>query len=229
MKWILEEYKFKDMTNAELYAFKSDLSMDEKLNILEENGKTFVIKNIELRDKFLHDAESGEIKNPLNFKSVNAWRMRNGFSDSSKWYGSSFEDVIYLRKIDSWTFPSVYFRLDTPQNKTEVYVNCEFARMLFEFRRDEKQHFLENDEYSILAKELDDRFKHVTSNYTSIYTWWDCKTDKLLISYGHGDRRELTLEEIKELNAFYDDLDKGIEEFYSEKYKKIPNFMLDKE
>ena len=223
MKHVVEEYKFKDLTNNELYEYGDEFTITERLKMLEENGRTFVKHNIELRDKFLDDVKNGVIKNPKNFNSVNAWRKKNGLNSVNHSYGSSYDEAIRLRYVDSWGMPSVYFCLCTPQDRTWDYISAEFTRMLFEFRSEEKKHFNEHDEYTVLSNKvneaLDTRY-NIKSNIFADFRITTgsgvhvVKYDKETDSIDWNTKRDLTIDEMKAILKFKEDFDRATTDYF---------------
>jgi hypothetical protein len=97
--------------------------------------------------------------------------------------------------------------------------------MIYDFRRDEINHFMETDEYMVEGNKLSSMDSQML-NRLDVYFIWDSNANKrkVLMVDNSGEttvRRELTLEEIKKYNEFFDNLKCKLEEFYN---KEIENF-----
>ena len=88
-----------------------------------------------------------------------------------------------------------------------------FHSQLLKCEKEEEKYFLEHDEYSILKKKFRNR-KHHTTFGVHIGTW----SNGMVTINGDsdGEERDITMEELKDLLAKYDQLDALVEKLTAE-------------
>lgn len=194
-----------------IYLCESKVSREDKIAFVDgmNDGKLSYI--LELVKKFEEDKESLPKDSYGNVKTVSlkAWIKRN--------------DTKYDRPIiDDWYHYGKYRILGSERYITNDYkgtydiyddlIDEVFHRQLIECERKEKQYFLEHDEYSILKKKFRER-KYNTTFGVHIVT---CSNDNIYIVDDNDNEREITIDELKELLAKYEQLDKLVEKLTEE-------------
>lgn len=191
-----------------IYDCESKVSREDKIAFVDslQDGKLSYI--LALAEKFNEERETMPKDQWGNVKTVSlkAWIKRNDdrkLLDDNYRYG----DIRFIggRNIGSISLKGGY---DT----YEDYVDEIFHRQLRECEKEEKRYFLEHDEYSVLKKKFRDRDYHttfgvhiITSSDGNIYVGEDFDT-----------KREITMDELKELLAKYEQLDALVEKLTAE-------------
>lgn len=191
-----------------IYACESKVSREDKIAFVDnlQDGKLSYI--LALVEKFNEERETMPKDQWGNVKTVSlkAWIKRNDdrkLLDNTYRYGDI--RIIGGRNVESIASKGSY---DT----YEDYVDEIFHRQLRECEKEEKRYFLEHDEYSILKKKFRDRDYHttfgvhiITSSDGNIYVGKDFDT-----------KREITIDELKDLLAKYEQLDALVEKLTAE-------------
>lgn len=96
----------------------------------------------------------------------------------------------------------------------EDLVDEMFHRQLIECEKKERKYFLEHDEYSILKRKFREK-NHCTTFGVNIA---DCSNGKMYVYDADNDenRREITMEELKDLLSKYEQLDALVEKLTAE-------------
>lgn len=191
-----------------IYDCEHKVSREDKIAFVDslQDGKLSYV--LALVEKFNEERETMPKDQWGNVKTVSlkAWIKRNDdrkLLDDTYRYGDI--RIIGGRNIESIAFKGGY---DT----YEDYVDEIFHRQLRECEKEEKRYFLEHDEYSILKKKFRDRDYHttfgvhiITSSDGNIYVGEDFDT-----------KREITMDELKDLLAKYEQLDALVEKLTAE-------------
>lgn len=223
-EWKVEEYKFKDMNDETIDCLVDSFNQDYQIKIIEKYGMFPTIRKfLKLVDKFKNDVESGVIKkqnngwNKYNFNSVKAWYKRNNLTVP---YMANYDDLMFLPKKSTYNRWSAYCRFDANEGELNEYIRDLCCRSIAHFRTVEQRHFNEHDEWTVENNKLCNRHLYDSSKYVGFSIWSSGKYTPNNKDYKDG--RFLTLEELKALNSFYDDLEKSLEDFYKEKFKNFP-------
>ena len=226
--WNVENYALKDCNlDNMLYLF----SQEEMIQaIANYNDRIDILKQIELRKQFLEDSAKGLIKeskqwvngdrcaNHYNYASLKAWCKKHGVEE--KWYFDDYGDWIYLDRsgISNWDGHSAYCQLDDSEERFNKYIVDIFYHTLVDLRDRERIWFNAHDEYTVEQNKLTKRCLYDMNTYTGFGMWSDGN-----VYYEDCNKtRKLTLEELKALNKFYDELEYKLNEFYNEVYKDFP-------
>lgn len=218
MEWKVEELKLYNQKGGlfigkeKIYDCESKVTREEKIAFIDNliDGKLSYL--LDLIDKFNKDKENlpkdnwGEVKTV----SLKAWINRN--------------DKRYERKIIDNTYTIGEYRLlGCKRNINSDYkgtydtyddlIDELFHRQLEECERVEKKWFLEHDEYSILKEKFRNK-KYNTTFGVNISTWGSGRI--CICDEKSENERDITLNELKELLAKYEELDKLVEKMTSE-------------
>lgn len=216
-KWQVEDMVLRQQKGGifigkeKIYDCESDVSREDKIAFVDEmqDGKLSYI--LALAEKFETDKDSMPKDSWGNVKTVSlkAWIKRNDdrrILDNSYRYG----DIRFLegRNIQSINLKGSY-------STYEDYVDEVFHRQLIACERMEESYFLEHDEYSILKSQFRNR-KHDTTFGVRIGQWSNGKICIVNEDEGNRQEREITIEELKDLLAKYEQLDKLVEKLTEE-------------
>lgn len=203
--WKVEELKLmkEKEKNGSLRSLKESISMEDKIAFIDQmqNGAMTYIK--ELRDKLMEDSGSmpkdsfGEVKTV----SLLAWLKRNDprkLVDTRYIYG----DICLL---------SCHIKLHSKNHYNfDGFVNDVFYHLLDACFRREKMYFREHDEYEILKTKMQThQMARITTFGVNVVIMGD---NKVLIENQEGERRDITIAELKELIAKYDELQHVIQQ-----------------
>ena len=191
-----------------IYNCESELTREEKIAFVDsmQDGKLSYI--LSLAEKFKKDKESlpqdswGYVKTV----SLKAWLRRN---DDRKLVDDkySYGKINFLNSRFIWCVNTKH-TYDTYDD----YVDEIFHRQLKKCEEMEKKYFLEHDEYSILKKKFRNR-KYDTTFGVRVGEW---SSGKICVVDENDNEREITIDELKELLAKYDELDKLVEKLTAE-------------
>lgn len=201
--------------DATLFDCESSLSREDKISFIDsmQDGKMSYL--LSLIEKFNADKENLPKKESMfgepeiKTTSLKAWIKRN--------------DTKYSQKmIDDWYKYGKYNLLGCERNIQsnrkgdydyyEDLVDEVFRRQLIECENAERKYFREHDEYSILKKKFEEKQgQYGTAFGVSIVTG-SCG-----VCVGDFDnKRDITIEELKELLAKYEQLDALVEKLTAE-------------
>lgn len=223
-EWKVEEMKLMNNHNdnyvgrykTNVYSCESSVSREDKIAFVDsmQDGKLSYI--LSLIEKFNADKESlpkkdGMFREPeVKTTSLKAWIKRN--------------DTKYERPlIDAWFKHGKYNILGCERNIQnsrkgtydyyEDLVDEVFRRQLMECERKEEKYFSEHDEYSILKA----KFKEFENKYRTTFGVSVVESSNREVSVGDFDRkREITINELKELISKYEQLDSFVEKLTKE-------------
>lgn len=222
-EWKVEEMKLMNNHNdiyngrykTNVYSCESSASRDDKIAFVDsmQDGKLSYI--LSLIEKFNADKESLPKKDSMfgepevKTTSLKAWIKRN--------------DTKYKTPlIDDWFKYGKYNILGCERNIQSIHkgtydyyddlVDEVFRRQLMECEREEEKYFSEHDEYSILKKKFEEKNNQYRTTFGA-----EIWTGSSGIQVGDPDkRRELTIEELKELLFKYEQLDELVEKLTKE-------------
>lgn len=199
--------------NEEIYNCESKVSREDKIAFVDEfqNGKLSYI--LSLIEKY--NAEEDKLPKDTwgNVKTVSlkAWIKRNDKDERFKPFGvfdSNGKIRIYtIQRYITYNHKGTY---DTYEDLVD---EC-FHRQLKECEQKEKEYFLEHDEYSILKKRFMDYSSYGTTFGIKIGFWSDGRI--CVENEDSTQEREITIDEIKELIAKYEQIDRLVEKLTEE-------------
>lgn len=200
--------------NEKIYDCEHRVSREDKIAFVDSlnDGKLSYI--LSLVEKFNEDKESMPKDNWGYVKTVSlkAWIKRNDdrkLLDNNYTYGD-------IRFIGGRNIQYISFRgrngYGYYYDTYEDYVDEVFHRQLKECEEKERIYFLEHDEYSILKKKFRDR-KYNTTFGVQIIT---SSNGEIYVRDDYDARREITIDELKELLAKYEQLDALVEKLKAE-------------
>lgn len=211
MEWNVEELKLYNQKGrmygrTKIYNCESELSREEKIAFVDkmQDGKLSYL--LDLIEKFNKDKENlpKGTYDIVKTVSLKAWINKN--------------DTKYERKMidNEFTYGKIRFLgLDRnimtndarPYDTHEDIVDEAFHRQLVKLEEEERIYFLEHDEYSILKEKFRNR-NYGTTFGVKIGTW---SSGKICVCDESDNEREITIDELKELLAKYEELDKLVE------------------
>lgn len=213
------EWKVKDMAlmnqsrigREKIYLCESNVSREDKIAFIDSmtDGKLSYILELAKKYKEEKDTLKQDKWGKVNTNSFKAWLRKNDIKnvvDREYWHGR----IYFLSCERNIKNIDVTYRYDIYKD----YVDEIFHRQLIECERMEKRYFLEHDEYSILKRKFRERNYHTTFG-VHIADW---SSGKLTIVDDNDDdnERDITIDELKELLAKYEQLDKLVEKLTAE-------------
>lgn len=198
-KWNVEEMKLmnqKKITDGS-YPIEHQLSREEKIAFVDEMQDNKLSYFLSLVEKFKKDKETlpntnGRVKT-VSLKSwinKNDTKYGNPILNISSDYGD-----FYLLGTD--TNINIYERHDD-------FIDKVFHNQLYRCEMMEKNYFAEHDEYSILKKQFLEK-KHITT--FGIQIAWSSNNEVKILNDNGDEKRDITIEELKELLALYEKLE----------------------
>ena len=218
-----------------IYDCESKVSREDKIAFVDslQDGKLSYI--LALVEKFNEERETMPKDQWGNVKTVSlkAWIKRNDdrkLLDDTYRYGDI--RIIGGRNIESIALKGGYDTYDAVNDILdkgivkegyEDYVDEIFHHQLCECEKEEKRYFLEHDEYSILKKKFRDRDYHTTFGVHIIAS----SDGNIYVGEDFDTKREITMDELKDLLAKYEQLDALVEKLTAEikKLAKQPVIM----
>lgn len=214
-EWKVEELKLYNqkgglyLGNEKIYDCENEVSREDKIAFVDKmkDGKLSYILN--LYEKFEKDKEGlpkdqwGDVKTI----SLRAWIKRNDTRkviDDTYTYGNI--KFIGGRSIKFINRKRAY---DTYKD----YVDEVFHRQLKECENEERNYFLEHDEYSILKNKFLNKKYHTTFG-VNISLWSSGKI--CVYDENTNAERKITIEELKYLLSKYEELDALVEKITQE-------------
>ena len=232
--WNVEEQKISRMTTLLIEDLADSMTLEEQLEAIDKYGQFDfnVREQLALREKFLSDVKYGIVKETKKYLEYPSWHY-NRFATSTikswlKKHGvhvydyEDYDSMMRLEGYSHWNKWASYCELDADDKSVKRYVRDLFCRMLYDdLTKLEAKWFAENDEYTIEQNKFNKREKYYGFIKLPVHTshWSSGQVD---IHIGDGDGVKATLKQLKALNKFYDNLDKEVEEFFTEKFKNYP-------
>jgi hypothetical protein len=233
--WNVEEQKLKDLDTYDVESLAMNYTTEEKIVAIDtySDYRFKVSRQVSLRNQFIADAEKGLIKeskqwkesngnwwyNQYNYVSLKAWLTKH---DRKIYSFESYDSLSKLEGFDSWNTWKASCPLDGSDETLEKYINDLLCRMVYCYlRHEEVKWFAEHDEWTIENKKLCNR--HHYGNERTNLGFWSSGDWEL---YGEDSESickfKPTVEQLKTMNAFYDDIEESIEALIEEKYKNFP-------
>lgn len=193
-----------------IYACEYKLTREEKIEFvdsLQNGGLSYMLA---LLEKFDAEKDSLPKNNYGGIKTVSlkAWLKRNdtrGYVDRDYLHGS-LRFLHCNRHLERWNQKS-YIELHND------YVDEIFHRQLKECERLERKYFSEHDEYEVLKKTFLDKQRQYGTSF-GVHISYSSSTVSVV---GEDDRkRDITINELKDLIGKYERLDKLVEELSAE-------------
>lgn len=202
-----------DERKVNIYDCEAIVSREDKIAFVDKMQDGELSYLMSLIEKF--EADKGAMPRDSwgNVKTVSlkAWIKRNdtryapyGVIDCTYRYGEYF--LLGTKR-------NIKANSKGPYDIYEDLVDEMFHRQLRECENKEKEYFLEHDEYSRLKKELREKNRHSTTFGVRIS--FDSNGD-ISIWGGKEERRPITIDELKELLAKYEQIDAFIEKLTAE-------------
>lgn len=222
-EWKVEEMKLtNDHTDSysgryktTLYACEDSVSREDKIAFVDSKTDGKLSYLLSLIEKFNSEKENLPKKdnvfgNPkIKTTSLKAWVKRN--------------DTRYQQKvIDDWYQYGRYNLLGCERNIQsntkgnydyyDDFVDEVFRRQLMECEREEQKYFREHDEYSILKQKFSEKQQQYGTTFGVSIVIGSCG-----VYVGDFDRkRDITIDELKELLSKYEQLDTLVEKLTEE-------------
>jgi len=232
--WNVEEQKISKMNPLLIEDLANNMTMEEQLEAIDKYGQfSFDVRGqLALRESFLSDVKYGILKETKKYleypngyynrfatNTIKSWLKKHGVRvyDYEDYY-----DMMRLEGYSHWDKWTCICKLDDDDESVKSYVRGLFCRMLYnDLTKLEEKWFAENDEYTIEQNKYNKREKYYGFVELPVHTshWSSGQVD---IHIGDGDGVKATLEQLKALNKFYDNLDKEVKDFFTEKFKNFP-------
>lgn len=235
---MFKDYKEEDMRFLNLYGKEAvyDRSLASKIendvDALSDDDKDKIIHMIleafeyykSLIKEFKEDKENGIVKgkdsygcwNPY-FSSIKAWRKRH---DLSIGYMADTDDLMYIIPYRRWATFYTALKLNADKEELDRFVKNYICQYIFINTKKEYTYFNEHDEYATLASKLEER--HTYQDFNDYYFY---VVDGVVYKRLKANSRktiEMSLEELKAVNAFFDKLDNDVNMLVSESFSEFP-------
>lgn len=218
MEWNVEELKLLNEKNRiylgkeKIYNCESEVTREEKISFVDsfQDGKLSYL--LELINKFNEDEKKLPKDNWGDVKTVSlkAWLNKNDTKYERKIIDNRFRigqyNLLSIERNIKYEYKGTY-------ETYEDIVDELFHRQLQICEREEKIWFLEHDEYSILKE----KFRNKKYNTTFDVHIGECSDGSIYVYDEDGNnKRNITIDELKELLAKYEELDKLVEKLIAE-------------
>lgn len=239
---MFKDYKEEDMRFLNLYGRDSvyDRSLasqiENDVDILSEDDRNKIIYMVfptfedykNLIASFRVDKKNGSIKGKDNlygtwkpyFGSIKAWRKRHNLAVYS-W--DDADDLMYIVSYKRWSVFNTALKLDADLEQLDRFIKNYICQYIFMNTKRELEYFKEHDEYYVLAHKLDER-----NTYDDFNDYYFYEVDGVAYKISNEDNRnnrkatEMTLEELKSVNAFFDKLDNAVNMLVSKSFSEFP-------
>jgi hypothetical protein len=130
---------------------------------------------------------------------------------------------MYIVPYKMWSTFSVGLRLDANKEDLDNFVKNYICQYIFMNTKNEFTYFEQHDEYSTLADKLEQRDTYQDFNDYHFYV-----VNGVAYKISKDDNRnnkkatEMSLEELKAVNAFFDRLDNAVNMLVSESFSEFP-------
>lgn len=220
-EWKVEDMKLLNQKGGlyygkeKIYNCEHEVSREDKIafvDSLQDGNLTYLLGLIE---KF-NDEKMGLPKDNwggIKTVSLKAWIKRN---DTKTRLGIIDRDYQYGKYKLLGTGRYITSNQRGAYDTYEDLVDEMFHRQLRECEKKERKYFLEHDEYSILKQKFREK-NHCTTFGVKIA---DCSDGKMYVYDNDDDynRREITIDELKDLLSKYEQLDALVEKLTAETY-----------
>lgn len=195
-----------------IYNCEREVSREDKIAFVDKMQDNKLSYLLDLLKKF--DKEKANLKYDnmgyIKTVSLKAWLKKNDIRnlvDDYYKYGE-FSLLRVTRNIERHTYKGNY-------ETYEDLVDELFHRQLKECQREEKQYFLDHDEYNVLKQKVKKKNRQYDTSFGAYLSFCSdgtisvCDEDDI-------NEREITIEELKELLDKYEQLDKLVEKLTEE-------------
>ena len=234
--WNVEEQKISKMTTLLIEDLADSMTMEEQLEAIDKYGQfNFNVREqLALREAFLSDVKYGVVKETKKYLEYPSWHYNRFATNTIKsWLKKhgvrvyDYEDYYDMMRLKGYSHCGKWTcicALDDDDERVKQYVRGLFCRMLYDdLVKAEQKWFAEHDEYTIEQNKFNNRkdyYYHYVKNLPAHTIHWS--SGQVDIRIGDSDGVKATLEQLKALNEFYDNLDKEVAEFFTEKFKNFP-------
>lgn len=200
--------------NEKIYNCEREISREDKIAFVDKmnDGKLSYI--LLLADKYAIDKETmpkdswGTVKTV----SLKAWIKKNDTKYNRPIFDNSFKyGQFYLLGIERHI---EYVNSKRHYDTYEDLVDEAFHRQLKKCEEEERLYFLAHDEYSILKQKYRDYHEKYRTSF-GVHLSWGSK-DINIWDDNSGNKREITIEELKELLSKYEQIDALVEKLTAE-------------
>jgi hypothetical protein len=233
---MFKDYKEEDMRFLNLYGRDSVYDrtlasqIENDVDALSDDDKDKIIHMIleafenykSLIKKFLEDKENGVVKGRQPYRhwephhaSIKAWRKRHDL-DIPYFNG----DLMYIVPYKMWSTFSVGLRLDANKEDLDNFVKNYICQYIFMNTKKEYTYFNEHDEYATLASKLEER--HTYQDFNDYYFYAVNGVAYKKLNNDNKEATEMSLEELKAVNAFLDRLDNDVNMLISKSFSEFP-------
>ncbi len=235
---MFKDYKEEDMRFLNLYGKDSvyDGSLASKIesdvDALSEENKDKIIHIVlssfdyykTLIASFRADKESRSIKGKDSygkwqpyFGSIKAWRKKH-YLNVYSWADTS--DLMHIIPYRRWAEFNTALRLDANKEELDRFIKNYICQYIFMNTKREYEYFKEHDEYATLADKLEQRrtYQHFNDYYFYVVNGVAYKR----LNDNSKKGTEMSLEELKAVNAFFDKLDNAVNMLISESFSEFP-------
>jgi hypothetical protein len=186
-----------------LEAFEYYKSLIKEVNEDKENG---VVKG---KDSYGHWRP--------HFGSIKAWRKRH---DLSIGYMADTDDLMYIVPYRRWATFYTALTLNADKEELDRFVKNYICQYIFMNTKKEYTYFSEHDEYYILADKLEQR--HTYQDFNDYYFYAVNGVAYKKLNNDNKEATEMSLEELKAVNAFLDRLDNDVNMLISKSFSEFP-------
>lgn len=232
---MFKDYKEEDMRFLNLYGKEAvyDRSLasqiENDVNALSDDDKDKIIHMIiaefeyykTLIKEFIEDKENGVVKGRQGYMlwkahhaSIKAWRKRHDL-DIPYFEG----DLMYILPSRRWSTFDTSLRLDADEEKINKFITNYICENIFKKTKSEFEYFEDHDEYSTLADKLKQRYTY--QNFDD-YSFFERHGVVYRRHNESGKTTEMSLEELKAVNAFFDKLDNDVNLLISKSFSEFP-------
>lgn len=195
-----------------IYDCENTLSREEKIEFIDKMQDDKLSYLLGLLKKF--DEEKVNLKYDamgyLKTVSLKAWLKRNDSKHIvDDWYKyGNFTLLGLTRNIEKYNSKGNY-------DIYEDFVDELFHRQLKRCEEKEMQHFLNHDEYTVLKRKIKEKYQTYNTSFGA-YLGFSSNGKVYVYNENDSNKREITIEELKELLYKYEQLDNLVEKLTQE-------------
>lgn len=195
-----------------IYDCENTLSREEKIEFIDKMQDDKLSYLLGLLKKF--DEEKVNLKYDamgyLKTVSLKAWLKRNDSKHIvDDWYKyGNFTLLGLTRNIKKYNSKGNY-------DIYEDFVDELFHRQLKKCEEKERQYFLNHDEYSVLKRKIEEKNREYNTSF-GVYLGFGSNGKVYIYNEEDSNKREITIEELKELLYKYEQLDNLVEKLTQE-------------
>ena len=235
---MFKDYKEEDMRFLNLYGRDSvydrslALQIKKDVDALSDDDKDKIIHMIleafeyykSLIKEFKEDKENDVIKGKDSygswqpyFGSIKAWRKKHNLSVG---YMANTDDLMYIVPYRRWSTFYTALKLNADKEELDRFVKNYICQYIFMNTKKEYTYFDEHDEYATLARKLEQR--HTYQDFNNYYFYVVNGVVYKRLNDNSRNDVEMSLEELKAVNAFFDKLDNAVNILVSESFSEFP-------